>query len=370
MALIENVYMNLTSDLDIENFWKENEYCFKYTEDKPRCAVSFAPDDHWIFEFTEVKSTMQYYKDKNYRDSIHKEVNAATQKYVGKSFFSEDTWVNSPKRIENLFDCEFAYTEGQTPWFEPVTDNIDDFVKILNKAEKTDITEWAFSDEYLNEWHIRKNEGKEMPKLGAGSRGPATIMSSILDVETLFYWMYDYPEIMGRFRDILVGKMIELNTVFREFSGNTDLGWWVTDDNCALFSKRLYKKYCVPVLDKLLEAMAPNNAERYQHSDSAMAHLLDYQRNLGINVVNYGPELDVSLIREKMPEAIIKGHIPPMMLRNESPEVIKERIIGDFEKAGKGGGLEIATAGSLSAGTGVGRMRWLMKLTEGYCRYK
>lgn len=200
-------------------------------------------------------------------------------------------------------------------------------------------------------------------------RGPATIITSVLGVETAFFWFYDYPELMVRFRDVLADKMMELNTLLRAFSGNTQPGWWITDDNCALFNRKLYAEYCVPVLDKVLAAMAPGDAPRYQHSDSSMWHLLDYQNDLGIREVNYGPEVDAALIREKMPDAMIKGHIPPFLLRNGSPGEIKARILEDFRKAGETGGLTITTAGSLSAGTGVGRMRWMMQTVQDHCRY-
>ena len=116
--------------------------------------------------------------------------------------------------------------------------------------------------------------------------------------------------------------------------------------------------------------MAPGDVNRYQHSDSAMGHLLDQQRELGINDVNYGPDVDAGLIRQKMPQAIIRGQMPPFLLRNGSPQEIKERVISDFEKAGASGGLTVTTAGSLAAGTGVGRMRWFMQLVQEYCRYR
>jgi uroporphyrinogen decarboxylase len=197
---------------------------------------------------------------------------------------------------------------------------------------------------------------------------------------------------MHRFSDILAQKMVELNQTLRQFSDNTmlnkqhrldtdwhndlsrantgtALGWWITDDNCALFNSKLYNEYCAPVLEKVLNTLAPGNARRYQHSDSAMAHHLDMQRKLGINEVNYGPEVDVSLIREKMPDALVFGHIPPFLLRNESADTIRDRIIADFQKVGEDGRLVILTAGSLAAGTGVGRMRWLMQVTQDYTRY-
>ena len=90
---------------------------------------------------------------------------------------------------------------------------------------------------------------------------------------------------------------------------------------------------------------------------------------LGIRVVNYGPEVDAGLIRAKMPDAYIHGHVPPFLLRNGGPEEIRQRVIDDFRKAGESGGLRVTTAGSLAAGTGVGRMRWLMWVVQNECRY-
>jgi uroporphyrinogen decarboxylase len=119
----------------------------------------------------------------------------------------------------------------------------------------------------------------------------------------------------------------------------------------------------------VLNALAPGDARRYQHSDSAMGHLLSQQYELGIRYVNYGPEVDAGLIREKMPDAYIYGQMPPLLLRNGSPEEIRQRVIDDFRKAGASGGLRVTTAGSLAAGTGVGRMRWLMWVVQNECHY-
>jgi uroporphyrinogen decarboxylase len=370
MAIIEREFIALTPSLDVDAFWEENDRCQDFTTNKPRCSVSFAPDDHWIFEFMQVPSTVRYYQDKAYRDKLHCDVNRITKEYVGKTFFDEDTWQHQPKRIENLFGCEFDYHEGSTPWFVPVTDDPDEFSNILDRAEATDLRTWSLPEKYLAEWEARKQAGKEMPLLGTGSRGPATIMTSVLTPETVFFWMYDHPDLMRRFRDILAIKMVEFNTVLREFSENTTPGWWITDDNCAFFNRKLYNEYCYPVLEKVLQAMAPGNARRYQHSDSAMGHLLEMQYALGIRVVNYGPTVDAGLIREKMPEAIIEGQVPPLLLRDGSPEEIQNRIVEDFQKAGQTGGLNITTAGSLAAGTGVGRMRWFMQIVQEHCRYQ
>jgi len=369
MDPLDSDFMELTQGLDLPAFWAENDACQDFSTRKPRCSLSFSPDDHWLFEFLDVPSTLQYYRDKDYRDGLHRRANQLTQESIGKAFFEEDTWKFTPKRIENLFGCEFAYHEGSTPWLVPATDDPDEFSDILERAETTNLETWSFPEEFLGEWERHRQQGQPLPMLGTGSRGPATIMTSVLKPETVFFWIYDRPELMLRFRDILAEKIVQFNQVLRRFSGNDQPGWWITDDNCALFNPGLYRVYCYPVLEKVMGAFAPKEALRYQHSDSTMAHLLDFQYELGIRAVNYGPEVDAGLIREKMPEAMIHGQLPPFLLRNGTAEQIRQRVITDFQKAGETGGLYITTAGSLAAGTGLGRMRWLMQVVQKDCRY-
>ena len=208
MPIIESEFLELTRDLDLEAFWAENSRCMAFTTAKPRCPVSFSPDDHWIFEFVAVPSTVRYYFDKPYLDDLHRAVNRITLAYVGKAFFDEDTFAHDPKRIENLFGCEFTYHEGSTPWLTPVTEDPDEFARVLDRAVETDLETWALPDAFRQEWETRAAEGKPLPKLGTGSRGPATIMTSVLRPETVFYWTVDHPHLMRRFRDILAEKMV------------------------------------------------------------------------------------------------------------------------------------------------------------------
>lgn len=236
MPIIENEFMELTAGLAPAAFWAENQACQALTTTKPRCAAAFSADDHWLFEFLDAPSTLRYYRDKAYRDDLHRQVNAITQEYLVKTFFDEDTWEHRPKRIENLFGCEFAFREGGTLWFVPLTADPEEFSRILDQAANTDLKTWAFPEDFLAEWEARRSAGKTLPILGTGSRYPATIMTSVLDVETVFFWCYDHPELMARFRDLLADKMVELNTLLRKFCGNTQLSWWITDDNSALFN--------------------------------------------------------------------------------------------------------------------------------------
>jgi uroporphyrinogen decarboxylase len=369
MAIYDIDFLNLTSELDLDAFWAENEHSLQDGPDKPRCSISFSPDDHWLFEFLAIESTLKYYRDKAYRDELHAQANKLTLEYVGRTFFEEDTWSTAPRRIENLFGCEFTYIEGGTPWLTPATDDPGEFSQILDRAERTNLRAWALPEDFRCEWKNRQQEGKPLPALGTGSRGPATIMTSVLHPETFFLWTYDHSTLLSRFRDLLTEKMIELNRILRDFSGYAQKGWWITDDNSALFNRRLYQDLCVPVLNTVMAVFAPGDSPRYQHSDSAMGHLLDYQRELGINACNYGPTVDAAQIRKTLPIATIHGQMPPMLLRSGSPQEIRHRVREDFIKAGSNGKLVVTTAGSLAAGTGLGRMRWMMLCVQEETRY-
>jgi uroporphyrinogen decarboxylase len=369
MPIYNPEFLELVGRFDVRAFWEENRTCFGETTAKPRCPLGLSPDDHWLFEFLPIASTIRYYQDKSFRDNCHREANQVTQEVVGQTFFDEDTWSTAPRRIENLFGCEYAYTEGGTPWLTHATNDPAEFERILDWAEKTAMSEWALPEAYLREWEQRKAAGLPLPGLGTGSRGPATIMTSAIHPETFFYWAHDHLDLIYRFRDILAQKMIEFNRFLRAFSGYTQYGWWITDDNSALFNRRLYRELCLPVLRAVLDEFAPPGSTRYQHSDSAMGHLLDEQRELGINICNYGPTVDPGLIRRKLPDAVIQGQMPPMLLRNGSPDEIRLQVREDFRKAGASGKLVVTTAGSLAAGTGVGRILWLMRCVQEETRY-
>jgi uroporphyrinogen-III decarboxylase len=369
MAIIEPEFMELTRGFDPAAFWAENERCTGEGTDKPRCPAGVGLDDHWLFEFVSPPSTVRYYHDKPYRDALHREANAVLRQHVGRAYFSEDTWEHQPRRIEELFGCGFAYLENATPWLTHVTEDPDEFARVLDRVEATDLRAFTFPEPYLVELEQRLAAGQPRPHLGGGGRGPATIMTSVIRPDICLMWFYEHPELMERFRDLLTAKLIEHTLLVREFSRNPGTGFFILDDNCALFSAELYREFCFPVLDRFLDAVGSPRGSRYQHSDSAMAHLLDLQRELGMRGVNYGPEIDVALIREKLPDARIDGHMPPFLLRNGTPGQIEQRVKDDFRKAGATGRLNVTTAGSLAAGTGVGRIRFFFQCVERHCRY-
>ena len=61
MAIMDQDFMQLTQDLDVQAFWEENSAC--EARQGPRSPLSLSPDDHWLFEFMAVPSTLRYYQE-------------------------------------------------------------------------------------------------------------------------------------------------------------------------------------------------------------------------------------------------------------------------------------------------------------------
>ena len=90
---------------------------------------------------------------------------------------------------------------------------------------------------------------------------------------------------------------------------------------CCLLSPSMYEMFGYPVLKKVFARFSPDHEDkRYQHSDSAMEHLLPILGRLNLNGVNFGPTVMAPAIRKYMPEARIDGCIAPFTFMNNDRE--------------------------------------------------
>jgi len=123
-------------------------------------------------------------------------------------------------------------------------------------------------------------------------------------------------------------------------------------------------------MKKVFDSFAPLPRDnRYQHSDSEMRHLLPILAQLNFHGVNFGPTIPAEVIRAAMPRTEIHGQIAPMTLRNGTFEDVVAEVKWDFAAVGADGGLFVTSAGSVSAGTTLERLREWMWAVETYARY-
>ena len=137
------------------------------------------------------------------------------------------------------------------------------------------------------------------------------------------------------------------------------------DDNCCLMTPDMYRAFGYPVLKRVIERYSPDPGDRrFQHSDSAMGHLLPILGELNLNGVNFGPTVLIPEIRKYLPDARIDGCIAPFTFMRNDVKQLTEETLRDIRDGLKYGGVNIATAGSINDGSSLESMRLIMSLIQ------
>ena len=360
--------------LDLDAFWNENAASSgkPFSTDKPRCPVALPVDDHWLLEEMQVPSTVRYYRDAEYRAQVNKACNDRLEEAIGVRRFPEDVGSRPPLRIEEVFGSHQELTEGGTPWLEPGVKSIEELRELVERVQK-------LSDRELEELVFADGRSVAAEALDAGrpkrmtpwSRGPATIATSVMGTTEYLYAIVDYPAVMEQFYECLTTTLIRYQRLMERRRNVSFTGYAWLDDNCCLVSPELYERFCLPMMARVFAEFAPDpSAWRFQHSDSAMAHLLPILAMQRLHGVNLGPTLSVQEIRQHMPRTEIHGQVAPMTLRNGTLADVVAEVQRDFAGAGADGGLLITTAGSISAGTSLEAIRGLMWAVQEQTRYQ
>ena len=149
----------------------------------------------------------------------------------------------------------------------------------------------------------------------------------------------------------------------------TEPGFSFADDNSCLLTPEMYELFGYPVLRDVFAVYSPNPGDkRYQHSDSAMGHLLPILGRLDLNGVNFGPTVLAPEIRKYLPHARIDGCVSPLVfMRNEEDELVRQ-VLRDCEADRICGGVNISTAGSINNGSLLSSMRLMMETIQNHRR--
>ncbi len=280
------------------------------------------------------------------------------------------------KTLADIFESRSEWREESwSYWLHPSAGSADELSALLDRVERR--------LERLREFVIPP--GGEARAAGGTparrfppyrhQRGPVTFAMSVYGVENLVYLILDDPDLAGRFRDLIARAILERARVIDELraeagAGSAPRGWSWADDNCALLTPGMYRFFGAPVLAAVFERYAPDSGDRrYQHSDSAMGHLLPILGSLGLTEVNFGPTLAIAEIRAHLPRAVIHGQLAPLAFERNDAEEIVRQTLRDFRASREHRGIVFATAGSVNPGTRLSSLRLVMATIQERCRY-
>ena len=364
--------------LDIDRFWKDDEAahadnCFAKA---PQVAFGIRMSGECVYEELGEPGHPWMPEAHERVIDLYRRYNDKAERIVGRRLLDEqilpeDARFPYVKRIGEVFGGRYAY-RNETEWLEKCIENETQLEKTLERVERLDFRAFMLPEN----WEPEKKRIFETyglrPSPSRGIRGPVTLACSVMGTEEFLFLLVDAPELAVRFSRAITHAALEMSKVMDEEAGvdnKTRTGYGFADDNCCLLTPEMYEQFGYPVLRDIFAYYSPNPTDsRYQHSDSAMGHLLPILGRLDLTGVNFGPTVLIPEIRAHLPNACVDGCISPMdFMRNDHSALI-EQTKRDCADGIRCGGVNITTAGSINNGSSLESMRLMMAVIQEHGR--
>ena len=372
--------------VDMDAFWRDQAVARRnpFGMDIPQCCFGANLTNECVFaELGMEEDYRRFQNDEPWALEVSKRYNDLAEKTVGKRLLTEkprDPQKRWPpvKQLHDLFEAKNVWEGGGSGswWLHQSADTPEELSSLLDRVEKRleNLRDFLLPEDWDSEKSRLLAMGEKVP-LYRSQRGPCTFACSIFGPENLLLLYYDDEALFRRFSDVLRRAILARARVFDEEAGftpeTTPRGWGWADDNSCLFTPAMYETFAMPIHRAVFGCYSPDAKDRrYQHSDSAMGHLLPLLGELDMTGTNFGPTVSVSDIRRYCPNAVIDGQLAPFTYsRNDTVNIVSE-FLRDFDLIRETRGLNFATAGSINNGTRLTSMRLAMAAIQRYGRFE
>ena len=365
-------------ELNVDQFWADDllahqNNCFNQS---PQIPLGIRMSDECVFDELGEEGTPWMPIPRQQRIDLNKRYNDKAERLVGKrllqeSFPPQDANLPAVKRIGEVFGGQYIY-HNETEWLTRSVHSYNELETLLDQVERMDLRAFMLPEN----WEKEKRRVHECygirPALMRHIRGPVTLACSIMGTEQFLFLIIDEPDLARRFSHVITKVTLEMAAIMDEEAGTDAVqqpGFSFADDNCCLLSPPMYELFGYPVLKEVFARYSPGPEDkRYQHSDSAMGHLLPLLGSLQLNGVNFGPTVLIPEIRKHLPRARIDGCLSPMTFMRNDREGIFREVQRDLKDALVHNGVNISTAGSINNGSSLESMRLVMQIIQNYGR--
>ena len=175
---------------------------------------------------------------------------------------------------------------------------------------------------------------------GGGTDGPFTVACNLRGATELCLDLYEDPQFVRELLDFITEATIARVRAVGEFNGVTypQQGWGFADDSIQLLSVAQYREVVLPYHRRLLAAFSRGGPNSIHLCGNVSRHLPVLQQELNIQDFDLGFPVDLGQVRKDLgPGALLRGNLPPMILREGPVARIREETIRIMQSGAKDG---------------------------------
>ena len=210
----------------------------------------------------------------------------------------------------------------------------------------------------------------------AMSLGPIDTAALSVGYNVLFEIFYTDPEEAHRLLEVTTETVIRYVKAQQKIGGKLKR-YIIADDSSGLMSLQHFREFVLPYMKKIFATFP--YAIGIFHCDSNTSHLLDSIPEIGMDIFNFGPEINIEKIKSKIGDRVcLLGNMSPINIGETPPSnTLQKGTVEDIDRTCKqiietgkpGGGYILTTGSGMARETPAKNIEAMIKAAEKYGKY-
>lgn len=199
--------------------------------------------------------------------------------------------------------------------------------------------------------------------------GPTDVAGLLIGYDNFMRHIYRKPSVAHHLMDVATETLIRYLRAFERIGGPMHR-FQVADDSLAFLSPRHFTEFSLPYLKRIFDEFK-GDAVGILHCDTNATHLLDVIADIGMDVYNFGPEMDIAEVKEKVGDRVcLFGNIDPLAdLLKGTPGAVEAESRRILDAAKPKGGFIFTMGSGTARGTPSENIDAIQAVIDQYGRY-
>ena len=211
-------------------------------------------------------------------------------------------------------------------------------------------------------------EGRvEVAPLSLAGLSPHMIAVDLVGMD-FYWWMMEYPKQCHRFLDKITQAEIASEENTRRIDPRPrSKSYGIAEDSAQIMSPQLFKEFCVPYSQRIFARFAVEGRSVHMCGKSAHLHKVLKEDLKMTSFDAFGYQVLPEVAAENLGgTTLLWGNINPMLMKDGTPQQIKQAALECIKKIGPCGGFMLGDGANVCPGTPLESFCAIMEAAEEY----